>query len=68
HQLLRRDWEISTSHIFREGNTVADLLSHYGHSLSFGFHVLQSLPRNVLDSIQADSAGILFPRCIPINN
>ncbi|CAN0843550.1 hypothetical protein LINGRAHAP2_LOCUS3902, partial [Linum grandiflorum] len=30
-QLLTRDWEVVTSHIYREGNIVADLLAHYGH-------------------------------------
>ncbi|CAN1245063.1 Putative ribonuclease H protein At1g65750 [Linum grandiflorum] len=67
-QLLNRDWEVITSHIYREGNTVADLLAHHGHSLSFGFHVLPFVPSNILASVQADMAGILFPRFIPLNN
>ncbi|CAN0917828.1 Putative ribonuclease H protein At1g65750, partial [Linum grandiflorum] len=67
-QLLARDWEVLTSHIYREGNTVADLLAHYGHSFGFCFHVVPFLPRNVLDSVQADLAGIVFSRVIPVNN
>ncbi|CAN0918033.1 hypothetical protein LINGRAHAP2_LOCUS30628 [Linum grandiflorum] len=53
---------------FIEKATVADLLAHHGHSLDFGFHVLSSLPRSVLNSIQADIAGIVFPRFVPSNN
>ncbi|CAN0854912.1 Putative ribonuclease H protein At1g65750 [Linum grandiflorum] len=67
-QLLARDWKVITSHIYREGNSVADLLAYHGHSLDFGFHILSSLPRSVVDSIQADMAGIVFPRFIPSNN
>ncbi|CAN0840970.1 hypothetical protein LINGRAHAP2_LOCUS3033 [Linum grandiflorum] len=61
-QLLAREWEVSTSHIYREGNSVADLLVHHGHSLGFGFHVLPSLPRNVLVCVQSALVGTLFPR------
>ncbi|CAN0855308.1 Putative ribonuclease H protein At1g65750, partial [Linum grandiflorum] len=59
-QLLARNWEVSASHIYREGNNVADLLAHHGHSMGFGFHILPSFPRTVFDCIQADMAGILF--------
>ncbi|CAN0927191.1 Putative ribonuclease H protein At1g65750 [Linum grandiflorum] len=30
--LLRRTWDVTVSHIFCEGNCVADALAHYGHS------------------------------------
>ncbi|CAN0917508.1 hypothetical protein LINGRAHAP2_LOCUS30338 [Linum grandiflorum] len=65
-QLLAWEWEVSTSHIYREGNsTVADLFAHHGHSIGFGFHVLPSLPHNVLVCVQADLVSTLFP---PNNN
>ncbi|CAN0914316.1 Putative ribonuclease H protein At1g65750 [Linum grandiflorum] len=67
-QLLNRGWEVITSHIYREGNKVADLLAHYGHSLGFGFHVLPFVPSYVLASVQTDMAGILFSRFILLNN
>ncbi|CAN0884017.1 Putative ribonuclease H protein At1g65750 [Linum grandiflorum] len=67
-QLLARDWEVSTSHIYRESNTIADLLAHYGHSLGFGLHLIPSLPRFVSDCIQADIIGIMYSRFIPVNN
>ncbi|CAN0925198.1 Putative ribonuclease H protein At1g65750, partial [Linum grandiflorum] len=67
-QFLNCNWEVSTSHIYREDNIVADLLIHYGHSLSFGLHALSSLSRNVLACARVDLDVIMFPRLIPINN
>ncbi|CAN1312812.1 Putative ribonuclease H protein At1g65750 [Linum perenne] len=34
--LRNRDWVVLFTHTFREGNRVADLLAHEGHSLAFG--------------------------------
>ncbi|CAN1166285.1 Putative ribonuclease H protein At1g65750 [Linum perenne] len=39
NELRRRNWDVTISHIFREGNRVADLLADYEHMLNFGFHV-----------------------------
>ncbi|CAN1822044.1 Putative ribonuclease H protein At1g65750, partial [Linum perenne] len=39
NELLCRAWDVTISHTFREGNTVADLLAHHGHSLDFGLHI-----------------------------
>ncbi|CAN1144666.1 Putative ribonuclease H protein At1g65750 [Linum perenne] len=38
-ELRMRDWDVTIAHTFREGNKVADLLSHHMHSLDFGFHI-----------------------------
>ncbi|CAN1310200.1 hypothetical protein LINPERPRIM_LOCUS27984, partial [Linum perenne] len=43
-ELRHRNWETSVSHIFREGNIVADLLAHHGHSLNFGIHAVCIYP------------------------
>ncbi|CAN0916983.1 hypothetical protein LINGRAHAP2_LOCUS30027 [Linum grandiflorum] len=67
-QLLDRDWEVNTSYIYIEGNSVADLLAHHVYFLDFGFHVLSSLPHHILDRIQADMANIIFSQFIPSNN
>ncbi|CAN1243679.1 Putative ribonuclease H protein At1g65750, partial [Linum perenne] len=39
NELRSRNWEVTISHIFLEGNRVADLLAHHGQTLDFGFHV-----------------------------
>ncbi|CAN1122705.1 hypothetical protein LINPERPRIM_LOCUS2870 [Linum perenne] len=43
-ELQNRNWEVTISHIFREGNKVTDLLAHHRHTLDFGFHVNCTYP------------------------
>ncbi|CAN1123486.1 hypothetical protein LINPERPRIM_LOCUS3293 [Linum perenne] len=50
-ELRHRSWETSISHIFREGNVVADLLAHHGHSLNFGIHTDCIYPPEVRSAI-----------------
>ncbi|CAN1176456.1 Putative ribonuclease H protein At1g65750 [Linum perenne] len=66
-ELRSRDWEVIISHTFREGNTVADLLAHHGHSLDFGLFVDCLYPHEVDRAIWNDHVGICFPRLIPLN-
>ncbi|CAN1167478.1 Putative ribonuclease H protein At1g65750 [Linum perenne] len=66
-ELRSRDWEVTISHTFREGNRVADLLAHHGHSLDFGFHVDCIYPHEVDRAIWDDHVGTCFPRTIPVN-
>ncbi|CAN1254276.1 Putative ribonuclease H protein At1g65750 [Linum perenne] len=67
-ELRSRDWEVTISHTFREGNRVADLLAHHGHSLDFGFHVDCMYPHEVDRAIWDDHVGTCFPRTIPMND
>ncbi|CAN1807248.1 hypothetical protein LINPERHAP1_LOCUS24976 [Linum perenne] len=66
-ELRSRDWEVTISHIFREGNRVADLLAHHGHTLDFGLHVNCTYPHEVDRAIWSDHVGTCFPRTIPMN-
>ncbi|CAN1169310.1 Putative ribonuclease H protein At1g65750 [Linum perenne] len=61
HELLNREWEVKTSHVFREGNRVADLL------LEWGTHVNFPLSHLIEYAILSNCIGINFPRAIPIN-
>ncbi|CAN1136200.1 Putative ribonuclease H protein At1g65750 [Linum perenne] len=67
NELRSRDWEVSISHTFREGNTVADLLAHHGHSLDFGLFVDCLYPHEVNQAIWNDHVGTCFPRLINLN-
>ncbi|CAI0468084.1 unnamed protein product [Linum tenue] len=40
--LIHRNWEVRISHIYREGNKVVDFLANKGHSVSIGYHVVES--------------------------
>ncbi|CAN1176738.1 Putative ribonuclease H protein At1g65750 [Linum perenne] len=66
-ELRSRNWDVTISHIFREGNRVADLLAHHGHSLDFGLHVNCNYPHEVDRAIWSDHAGTCFRRTIPMN-
>ncbi|CAN1136577.1 Putative ribonuclease H protein At1g65750 [Linum perenne] len=67
NELRRRNWQVTISHIFREGNNVADLLAHHGHTLDFCLHVDCIYPHKVDRAIWSDHVGTCFPRFIPIN-
>ncbi|CAN1828453.1 Putative ribonuclease H protein At1g65750 [Linum perenne] len=67
HELLNREWEVKTSHVFREGNRVADLLAHLGHSLEWDTHINFPLSHLIEYAILSNCIGIDFPRAIPIN-
>ncbi|CAN0929323.1 Putative ribonuclease H protein At1g65750, partial [Linum grandiflorum] len=64
-EFFLRDWSLRVIHTFRECNRAADRLAHHGHSLSFGFHLIHTLLREVLDCIRSDSVGVFFSRQIP---
>ncbi|CAN1729265.1 hypothetical protein LINPERHAP1_LOCUS549 [Linum perenne] len=64
---ILRNWDVTISHIFREGNRVADLLAHHGHSLDFGLQVNCNYPHEVDRAIWSDHAGTCFRRTIPMN-
>ncbi|CAN1743077.1 Putative ribonuclease H protein At1g65750 [Linum perenne] len=42
-EFLNRDWDVTISHIYREGNFAADYLASIGHSNTRGVHLI-SLP------------------------
>ncbi|CAN1848958.1 hypothetical protein LINPERHAP1_LOCUS39123, partial [Linum perenne] len=66
-KLRKRNWEVTISHIFREGNKVADLLAHHGHTLEFGFHVNYIYPSVIDRDIWSDHVETCFPRTIHLN-
>ncbi|CAN0926475.1 hypothetical protein LINGRAHAP2_LOCUS35366 [Linum grandiflorum] len=59
---------VHVSHTYREGNRVADLLAHQGHSLSFGLHLITCFSSDIIDCLKAYSIGVSFPRSIVIND
>ncbi|CAN1858362.1 Putative ribonuclease H protein At1g65750 [Linum perenne] len=67
NELQSRNWEVTISHIYREGNRVADLLAHHEHTLHFGFHVNCTYPHEVDRAIWSDHVGACFSCTIPIN-
>ncbi|CAN1138504.1 Putative ribonuclease H protein At1g65750, partial [Linum perenne] len=64
YELLRRDWKVRISHVFRESNHVADHLANRGHYVSFGFHVVELSDPNLCYWLRYDQLGISEERLI----
>ncbi|CAN1174693.1 Putative ribonuclease H protein At1g65750, partial [Linum perenne] len=62
--LCDRDWTTAVTHTFREGNRVADLLAHHGHSLAYGCHILANCNPDIRFALFSDCIGASTPRMI----
>ncbi|CAI0459471.1 unnamed protein product [Linum tenue] len=62
--LLRREWEVRITHIYREANFLADCLAHKGHSLSPGYHPIALSDLDVSRWALFDSVGGFTVRSI----
>ncbi|CAN1766290.1 hypothetical protein LINPERHAP1_LOCUS9897 [Linum perenne] len=67
NELRCRNWDVTISHTYREGNRVTDLLAHHGYILDFGFHVNCNYPLVVDKAIWSDHVRTCFPRTILTN-
>ncbi|CAN1815404.1 Putative ribonuclease H protein At1g65750 [Linum perenne] len=67
HELRDREWDVCFTHNFREGNRVADLLAHQGHSLAFGYHLLDDCNPDTRFALFADCIGVSLPRLTILN-
>ncbi|CAN1775903.1 hypothetical protein LINPERHAP1_LOCUS13478, partial [Linum perenne] len=63
-ELCNRYWTVNITHTYREGNRVADLLSHLGHSLAFGSHLITDCNPDIRMALLSDCIGVSFPRSI----
>ncbi|CAN1173011.1 Putative ribonuclease H protein At1g65750 [Linum perenne] len=62
--LLQRDWEVTISHVYREGNYAADYLADIGHSFPPGFHSIDISDCTFGYFLRRDCMGIAEPRMI----
>ncbi|KAK7303017.1 hypothetical protein RJT34_13916 [Clitoria ternatea] len=62
--LVRRDWLVEFSHVFRESNRAADRLAHLGHSHSseLGVKRFSEPPSAITDILRDDLAGVVKQR------
>ncbi|CAN1788430.1 Putative ribonuclease H protein At1g65750 [Linum perenne] len=67
-ELCNRNWDVHLTHTFREGNRVADLLAHLGHSLAFGCHHLAECNPEIWLALLSDCIGVALPKSININS
>ncbi|CAI0429938.1 unnamed protein product [Linum tenue] len=64
NHLLDRDWDVSISHVYREGNRTADFLANLGHSLTFGTHHVDVCCSDLCRWLDYDVMGISQTRII----
>ncbi|CAN1801861.1 Putative ribonuclease H protein At1g65750 [Linum perenne] len=65
--LRQRNWVVNFTHTYREGNQVADLLAHLGHSLALGSHSIVDGNSDIRRALLSDCIGVAFPRSINMN-
>lgn len=62
HCLLQQFATYSITHVFREGNAVADRLANLGHQAPVGTTILQDSPPDVRLLLSRDKSGHTVPR------
>ncbi|TKY71900.1 Heat shock 70 kDa protein [Spatholobus suberectus] len=67
NELVRKDWLVEFSHVFRESNRAADRLAHLGHSRSLksGAKRFSDAPSALADILRDDLAGVAKQRGVP---
>ncbi|KAL2969486.1 hypothetical protein AAZX31_15G084400 [Glycine max] len=67
NELVRKEWLVEFSHVFRESNRAADKLAHLGHSHSSesGAKRFSDPPFALLAILQDDLAGVAKQRGVP---
>ncbi|KAI9072186.1 hypothetical protein K1719_045853 [Acacia pycnantha] len=53
--LLKRDWRITVSHVYREGNQVGGFLATYALGLEVGYHSLPGPPDGIAGLLREDA-------------
>ncbi|CAN1156102.1 Putative ribonuclease H protein At1g65750, partial [Linum perenne] len=67
-ELCKRDWEIRTCHVFREGNRATDFLAGLGSSYPLGTHSISVADARLGLHLRYDCMGISEPRLIFLND
>ncbi|CAN1189942.1 hypothetical protein LINPERHAP2_LOCUS40194, partial [Linum perenne] len=65
--LLERDWEVTITHTYREGNSTADYLASFCHQFPLGVHPISIHDCNLNYFLRRDCIGVFEPRLIPVN-
>ena len=63
-ELLRRNWCVELTHIYREANFATDYLATLACSIRLAFHVFSYSPPRVFQLISRDNYGVVYPRFV----
>ncbi|CAL1397034.1 unnamed protein product [Linum trigynum] len=61
---IGQDWLVSITHVYREGNRVADWLSKHSLVYPYGVHEVANPPPELASIVREDAMGISFERRI----
>ncbi|CAN1333062.1 Putative ribonuclease H protein At1g65750 [Linum perenne] len=67
-ELRSRDWDMTITHTYREGNHSADYLAGIGYGYPFGSHSFPLYDCNLVYFLRYDCSGIAEQRLIRIND
>jgi len=59
---LSKDWTVRVSHVYREGNHLADGLANYAFPLSLGLHLYDFCPDDLSLCLSEDARGSAYSR------
>lgn len=65
-ELLKHDWHVRISHIYRDANYAAEHIANLGTSLPLGLHMFCIPPKNVKPRVSYDVQGVAYPRFISL--
>ena len=63
---LVKDWTVRICHVYREANSLADVLANYVFSLLLGVHIFFSVLLCVKTIMRDDVDGTTFPRQVRV--
>ncbi|KAL9443990.1 hypothetical protein AB3S75_017211 [Citrus x aurantiifolia] len=65
-ELLRRNWQIAITHIYREANSAADFMANMAHSAPLGLYVFSDPPMGIYSIISQDLFGVTQPHFVSV--
>ena len=66
HGYISKDWNVHIYHTYRKANRLVDGLATYAFSLQLGFHMLETIPHDVVMIVSDDARGTAIPRQVYI--
>ena len=66
HSLLSKEWQVHIKHVHHEENFTVDCLTGEAWNYSFGFHILDGPPNNLLHWLDYDAREITADRLVMV--
>lgn len=67
-QIMKRDWRVRVSHVYREQNRVADSMAKFSYDLGRGLRVFKDPPLTIWGVFHDDLQNVPRARSVIIDN